>query len=462
MTITTLPHPPHRLPVVGDLLSADPSRPLQNLHELARRLGPVFETRIFNQSAVIVSGLQEYAEIGDEKRFGKHIGFAFTVAREVLGDGLVTAYSGEPNWAKAHNILMPAFSLSAMKDYHEIILETARELIGYWDTAAERGPVDVHADTSKLTLETIARIGFGHRFRPFDADEPDPYAAAVSRTFAYVSHGAFRVPVHWIDSIVRRRAIKQNELDVAYVRRVVDDVIAARRLDPDPPTDDLLALMLTAVDPESGERLDDENIRNQVITFLNAGHETTSGTLSFALHLLATNPQVADRARDEIYSLWPRGSDPDPVFADIHRLKYVRRVIDETLRLWPIAPGYLREPKQDTTVGGHPVAEGQAILALTFAVHRDPVWGGDPETFDPDRFLPERARTRPPGIYKPFGTGVRACIGRQLALHESVLALALVLHRYDLEPVPGYELEVAEEFTLKPAGLRLGLRRLAG
>lgn len=457
-TTAKLRHPPHRLPLIGDLLSADPRRPALKLAEHAQRLGPVFETKLFDQDLIVVSGPEEYAELGDEKRFGKHVGFAFAVARENFGDALATAYTTEPNWSRAHNILVPAFSLSAMKDYHETILDTARQLVDHWD-AAEGAPVDVHTDTSKTTLEIIARIGFGYTFRPFSRSEQDPYAAAVSRAFAYVGRGMYRVPVHWIDSIVRHRAIKQYDEDVAYVRSVVDDVIAARHLDPDPPTDDLLALMLTTADPESGERLSDENIRNQVIGFLNAGHETTSGTLSFALHLLATHPEVAEQAREEIYRLWPPGTDPDPVFGDIHKLKYLRRVVDETLRLWPVGPGYFREPKQDTTIGGHPVAQGQAMLALTVAVHRDPVWGPNPEAFDPDRFLPEQARTRPPGIYKPFGTGVRGCIGRQLALHESVLTLALILHRYDLVPDPGYELRVVEEFTLKPAGLRLGLRR---
>ncbi|TQF65748.1 cytochrome P450 [Rhodococcus spelaei] len=456
---TTLPHPPHRLPVLGDLLTADPAKPALNLMAQARSLGPIFETRIFNQELTVVSGTDLYAELCDDKRFGKHIGFALVAGREILEDALFTAHTTEPNWSSAHNILMPAFTLASMKDYHDVMVDTARELIGYWDARAASGPVDVHTDTSKLTLETIGRIGFGYDFRSFSSPEPDPYAAAVMRTFAYAGRSTYRVPVHWIDRLVRHRAIVQNDADVAYIRSVVDDVIRARRANPDDQPDDLLALMLTTADPETGRRLSDENIRNQVITFLNAGHETTSGTMSFALHLLATHPDIADRVRDEVYGLWPAGDDPEPAFADVHKLKYLRRVVDETLRLWPIGPAFFREPLQDTTIGGHPVRRGQAMLALTLAVHRDPVWGPDPEAFDPDRFLPERARTRPPGIYKPFGTGLRACIGRQLALHETVLALALILHRYDLEPDPDYRLEVAEEFTLKPANLRLGLRR---
>ncbi|MFF0817537.1 cytochrome P450 [Rhodococcus sp. NPDC003318] len=458
---SSLPHPPHRLPVLGDVLTADPSRPAQHLTELAATLGPIFDTRIFRRHLTVVSGTDLYADLCDDRRFGKHIGFSIAFAREVVGDALFSAYTTEPNWVRAHNILQPAFSLSAMKNYHDTMLRTARQLIAYWDSESRTGPVDVHTGTSKMTLQTIGLIGFGHDFHSFDRADPDPYAAAVMRGFAYMGRSAYRLPIRWLDRVVHHRTITRVEDDIAYTRRVVDDVIRARKQDPEnAPDDDLLALMLTNPDPESGRLLGDANVRNQVLTFLNAGHETTAGALSFALYQLATHPTVADRARTEIQALWPAGTDPDPAFSDVHRLRYLRRALDESLRLWPIAPAFFREPLRDTLLGGrYHLPAGQPVLALTMAVHRDPVWGPDPTAFDPDRFLPENSRTRPPGVYKPFGTGLRQCIGRQLALHESVLALALILHRFDLEPVSGDRLEVAEEFTLKPVNLRLRLHR---
>ncbi|MFD4292914.1 cytochrome P450 [Rhodococcus sp. NPDC058532] len=458
---TTLPHPPRRLPLLGDMLTADPHRPVQHMAEQAATLGPIFDVQVFREHLTVVSGPDLYADLCDDARFGKRIAFSTAFAREITGDALFAAYTTEPNWSRAHNILQPAFSLSAMKNYHDTMVETSRGLITHWDRASRSGPVDVHTDTSKLTLQTIGRIGFGRDFHCFDSAEPDPYAAATLRVFAYMGRAGYRIPVRWLDQLVHHRAIARVDADVAYTQEVVDDVIRDRRAHPDAaPDDDLLALMLTTADPETGEYLDDENIRNQVFTFLAAGHETTSGTMSFALHLLATHPDVADRARTEIEALWPAGTEPDPAFADVHKLRYLRRVVDETLRLWPIGPGFLREPLHDTLLGGrYLVRAGQPMVALTLAVHRDPLWGGDPLAFDPDRFLPERARTRPPGVYKPFGTGLRQCIGRQLALHETVLTLAMILHRFGLEPDPGYRLQVAEEFTLKPANLRLGLRR---
>lgn len=142
-------------------------------------------------------------------------------------------------------------------------------------------------------------------------------------------------------------------------------------------------------------------------------------------------------------------------------LRYLRRVVDETLRLWPIAPGYFRQAKTDTTLdrGRYRVEAGDWVFVLLLAAHRDTTtWGPDAATFDPQRFLAERLRALPPRIYKPFGTGARACIGRQFALHEIMLTLAVVLHQFEIEPESDYQLQVSETLTLKPEGLRLRLR----
>jgi cytochrome P450 len=142
----------------------------------------------------------------------------------------------------------------------------------------------------------------------------------------------------------------------------------------------------------------------------------------------------------------------------------VRRVLDESLRLWPTAPAFAREAVQDTVLAGrHPMRRGAWTLVLTPMLQRDPeVWGADAERFDPDRFDPKAVRSRPPHVFKPFGTGARACIGRQFALHEATLVLGLLLRRYELRADPGYRLSVTERLTLMPEGLRLHLERRAG
>jgi cytochrome P450 len=212
--------------------------------------------------------------------------------------------------------------------------------------------------------------------------------------------------------------------------------------------------MLTEGHPETGAKLDPVNIRNQAITFVVAGHETTSGALSFALYYLTRHPEQLARARAEVDAVW---GDREPEFAEVAKLRYVRRVLDEAMRLWPTAPGYSREAREDLVVGGkYRMRKGDWVIVPLPLLHRDPsVWGPDVESFDPDRFEPAAVRKRPAHAYKPFGTGERACSGRQFALHEAVLALGMVLQRFDLETDPDYELKIVESLTLKPAGFRV-------
>ncbi|MFI6433175.1 cytochrome P450 [Rhodococcus oryzae] len=456
----SMPHPPRRIPLLGDLLDVDVTKPTQNAMACARRLGPIYQRKIFNYVFTFVSGADLATELNDERRFQKHVGVALRNLRPIGNDGLFTAYNSEPNWSKAHNILMPAFTQSAMRSYHQTMLDTVRELIEHWDGRCDSAPVEVTPDMTKVTLETIGRTGFGYEFGSFDRAEQDPFVGAMIRSLRFAQRASFTIPIPILDRAIKRKAIRRNQADLAYMAEVVDEVIRSRRANPEEHRDDLLGLMLSAEDPESGERLDDENVRDQVITFLIAGHETSSGALSFALYYLANNPEIAERARAEIYSMWPQGTDPDPAFEQIPKLRYVRRVLDETLRLWPTAPGYMREAREDTVLGGrYPMKAGDAAFVLLPQLHRDPVWGDDPDAFAPDRFLPANVRTRPGHVYKPFGTGIRSCIGRQFAIHEIVMALALLLHRYDLEPEPDYELDVTELLTLKPEGFRLRLHR---
>jgi len=220
--------------------------------------------------------------------------------------------------------------------------------------------------------------------------------------------------------------------------------------------DDLLGLMLRGSDQAAA--LDPVNVRNQIVTFLVAGHETTSGALSFALYYLSRHPDVLARAQAEVDSVW--GPDGEPPFEQVAKLRYLRRVLDESLRLWPTVPAFAREAREDTLIGGrYPMREGDWALVLIPGLHRDPAWGADRDRFDPDRFEPERVKARPGHIYKPFGTGERACIGRQFAIHEAVLVLGTLLRRYDLVGDPRYDLQVSERLTLMPAGFMLTPRR---
>lgn len=353
-------------------------------------------------------------------------------------------------------MLAPGFSREAMEGYHPMMLAVAGRLTDHWDRELAAGrAVDVPGDMTKLTLETIARTGFGHDFGSFERTRPHPFVTAMVGTLTYAQRlNALPFPR------LLRAAARRNAVDIAYLNRTVDDLVRARRTAGG--DGDLLDRMLDTAHPETGERLSERNVRRQVITFLVAGHETTSGALSFALHYLARHPDVAARARAEVDRVWGGwGGAAVPGYDQVARLRYVRRVLDESLRLWPTAPAFAREARQDTVLAGtHPMRRGAWTLVLTPMLHRDPaVWGADAERFDPDRFEARAVRSRPPHTFKPFGTGARACIGRQFALHEATLVLGLLLRRYELRPDPAYRLRVTERLTLMPEGLRLRLER---
>ncbi|WP_395574765.1 cytochrome P450 [Streptomyces sp. BK79] len=454
-----IPRPPYRLPLLGDVVGASRSTPMQDSLRYARRLGPIFRRRAFGKEFVFVWGAQLAADLADEERFAKHVGLGVANLRPVAGDGLFTAYNHEPNWQLAHDVLAPGFSREAMAGYHVMMLDVAGRLTDHWDRAQRAGrAVDVPGDMTKLTLETIARTGFGHDFGSFERPRPHPFVTAMVGTLTYAQR-LNTVPAPLAPWLLRG-ASRRNTADIAYLNRTVGDLVRARReKGGGGGAGDLLDRMLETAHPGTGERLSPRNVRRQVITFLVAGHETTSGALSFALHYLARHPEVAARARAEVDRVW--GDTEAPGYEQVAKLRYVRRVLDESLRLWPTAPAFAREARRDTVLDGtYPMRRGAWALVLTGMLHRDPeVWGPHAERFDPDRFDAKAVRSRAPHTFKPFGTGARACIGRQFALHEATLVLGLLLRRYELRPEPDYRLRVTERLTLMPEGLRLRLDR---
>ncbi|MEU6767382.1 cytochrome P450 [Streptomyces sp. NPDC046853] len=430
--------------------------PLQQAMELIRRHGPVLRRRLHGRDALFVSDLDLVTELADESRFAKHVGPALQNVREFTADGLFTAYNDEPNWARAHDILMPAFALGSMRTYHPMMLRVAHRLIESWDRGARDGhPVDVPGDMTRMTLDTIGLAGFGYDFGSFERAEPHPFIESMVRCLEWSMTRLSRTPGS--DHSAADAAFRA---DADYLAQVVDEVISARA-DGTPgagPAEDLLGLMLSAAHPGDGSKLDTANIRNQVITFLIAGHETTSGAMSFALYYLAKHPAVLDLVRREVDALWGDAADPEPTFDDVGRLTYTRQVLNEALRLWPTAAAFGRHAREDTLLGGRiPLRAGQGVTVLTPMLHRQPVWGDNPELFDPARFTAEAEAARSPHAFKPFGTGERACIGRQFALHEATMLLGMLVHRYRLHDHADYRLTVKETLTLKPDGFTLTL-----
>lgn len=445
---TQFPQPKTYGPL-GSLPIIDKDKPLQSFMKLARELGPIFQFQFPGRITTFVSSAALAKEICDETRFDKKVGPALQKVRAFGGDGLFTSETKEPNWKKAHNILLPSFSQQAMKGYHAKMVDLAAQLIQKWARLNPADEIDVPEDMTRLTLDTIGLCGFNYRFNSFYRETTHPFVNSMVRALDEAMSQTQRLGIQ--DKLMIKSK-KQFREDIQYMFSLVDELIADRKQNGDHGEDDLLSHMLKGVDPETGASLDDENIRFQIITFLIAGHETTSGLLSFAIYFLMNNRDKLKKAQQEVDEVL---GDDVPDYKQVKKLKYVRMVLNETLRLWPTAPSFSVYAKEDTMLDGkYNVKKDDVFSLLIPELHRDPsVWGDDVESFIPERF--EDLESIPYHAYKPFGNGQRACIGQQFALHEATLVLGMVLQHFDLIDHEKYQLEVKETLTLKPDGLTM-------
>ncbi|GAA4232439.1 cytochrome P450/NADPH-cytochrome P450 reductase [Streptosporangium album] len=442
---------PQGLPVLGNTLQIPAHAPAAFLEKLAAEHDEgIYQLDLLGRRVLFVSDPDLVAELCDETRFYKGIDPPLSIVRDFAGDGLFTAHHDEPVWGHAHRILMPAFSQRSMKAYFPQMLEVAQELAAKWAVSDE---VSVADDMTRLTLDTISLTGFDYRFNSFDSPELHPFLQAMGRALTEAMLRNRQLPL--VTKLKKRRE-EAYRADILTMQELVDDVIRQRRAAGRSGTKDLLGLMLEAADPRSGERLSDENIRDQVLTFLIAGHETTSGLLSFALYNLLRNPHVLARAYAEVDRLLP--GDTVPTYDTVMKLDVIPRILEETLRIWSPIPAFAVKSFEDTTVGGYPVREGQPAVVLLPPLHRHPKAWDRPEEFDIDRWLPENRAGHHPAAYKPFGNGERACIGRQFALTEARLALAVILQRFAISDPDAYRMEIKQTLTVKPDGFTVRVR----
>ena len=453
-----IPHPPQKL-LLGNLLDLGATTQVQDLVKLAREYGPIYWLDFRGAVVMVVSGFDLVDELSDESRFDKSVRGALRKVRQFGGDGLFTAYTQEPNWGKAHSILLPNFSQRAMQGYHAMMLDIAEQLVLKWERLNAGDEIDVVRDMTSLTLDTIGLCGFDYRFNSFYRESNHPFVDAMVGALSGAMSQVRRLPM---ENMIRKKEDRKLRADIRFMNETVDRIIKERRESGEDFTTkpDLLSYMLTGVDRKTGERLDDLNIRYQIITFLIAGHETTSGLLSFAIHALLNHPHVLARAYEEVDRVL--GPDPavKPTYAQVGQLTYIGQILKETLRLWPTAPAFALLPYQDTTIGGkYLMKKSYNIVVLLPMLHRDrSVWGAQAEAFDPDNFAREAERNRPANAYKPFGNGQRACIGRQFALQEATLVLGMILQRFKLIDHARYQLKLKETLTIKPDGLLISIR----
>jgi cytochrome P450 / NADPH-cytochrome P450 reductase len=455
--LAPIPHPPTK-PVVGNMLSLDSTAPVQNLARLAKELGPIFWLDMMGAPIVIVSGHDLVDELSDEKRFDKAVRGPLRRVRAIAGDGLFTADTDEPNWTKAHNILLQPFGNRAMQSYHPSMVDIAEQLVKKWERLNADDEIDVVHDMTALTLDTIGLCGFDYRFNSFYRRDYHPFVESLVRSLETIMM-IRGLPLENLWMQKRRRDLSS---DVDFMNKMVDEIVAERRTNAAAADDkkDMLAAMMTGVDKTTGTQLDDVNIRYQINTFLIAGHETTSGLLSCTIYALLKHPEILKKAYEEVDRVLGLDIGARPTYQQVRQLTYITQILKEALRMWPPAPAYGISPLNDEVIGGkYKLRKNTFITVLVLALHRDPsVWGPNPDVFNPENFSREAEAARPANAWKPFGNGQRACIGRGFAMHEAALAIGMILQRFRLIDVHRYQMHLKETLTIKPDGFKIKVR----
>jgi cytochrome P450 len=360
----------------------------------------------------------------------------------VVGRGLLTS-DGEL-WKRHRRMLQPAFTKKRLSTYVDVMIAETEETLRSFAAGQTR---DISRDMMELTLRIVSRSLFSHDVRA-QTDAVRDAMRAVNETMSRPD----LLPA-WVPSPGRvrsRRALTRFD-DLVY--RLIDErrTRIARGL---PAPDDMLQALVTAVDEDGdGGSLDRTEVRDQLVTFFLAGHETTSHALTWTWSLLARNPHVLAQLHRELDEVL---GDRDLTADDIPALQVTERVLCEAMRLYPPAYVLARKAVEDTEIGGHHVPAGSEVVAWIYLTHHDARWYPSPEAFRPDRFTSEAVAARPKLSYLPFGAGPRACIGQHFSMLESKIVLATMARRHVFRLAPGQRLAPQWRVTLAPKhGMRM-------
>ncbi|KAI9048833.1 hypothetical protein LZ554_007664 [Drepanopeziza brunnea f. sp. 'monogermtubi'] len=450
---TPIPGPPG-LPFVGNINDLDPKGSIASLSRLAETYGSIFKLTLGGNERLFISTHELMDELCDEKRFTKMVSGALEQVRNGVSDGLFTAHTHEHNWEVAHRVLMPAFGPINIRSMFDEMHDVASQLVVKWARFGPRQRINVTDDFTRLTLDSIALCAMDTRFNSFYHEELNPFVDAM---LGLLQESEARARRPAVANFFYRSAQQKYDADIALLRNVATEVVKERRSAPNDKKD-LLNAMINGRDPKTGEGLTEESILNNMITFLIAGHETTSGLISFLFYFLVKNPAVYQTAQRQVDEVIGRG----PITVDhISKLPYIEACLRETLRLTPTAPAFTLQARTDTPderviLGGkYEIKKGQSIIALLGKIHTDPaVFGEDAQSFKPERMLAEEFSKLPKNAWKPFGNGLRSCIGRPFAWQEAILTTAILLQTFNFRfEDPSYQLAIKQTLTLKPKDL---------
>jgi cytochrome P450 len=354
-------------------------------------------------------------------------------SRWFLGEGLLTN-EGE-SWLRQRRLAQPAFYRERISSYAKVMTDCAEHSLDTWRTGA---PIDIHQEMMQLTLRVVVRCLFN-----VEPEEIGTVSSAMNILMRNTTGlrmlfppAARYLPLPLMIAV--RRAVR--DLDKAVYR-----IIALRRSE-GTDTGDLLSMLIRARD-EDGAGMSDRQLRDEVLTFLLAGHETTALALSWTWHLLGRHPEVEEQLHAELHQVLAGRA---PQFSDLPSLVYTDRVIKESLRLYPPAWSLARTVISDFQIGGYRIPAGANVVMSQWIMHHNPRYFPDPDKFDPERWRPGQSQPLPRFAYFPFGGGPRQCVGAAFAQMEAALLLATIAQRFRFRAVPDHPVVPIPSFTLRP------------
>ncbi|KAF2730502.1 cytochrome P450 [Polyplosphaeria fusca] len=456
-----IPQPPSRL-FIGNAGEIDPANLPQSMWRLADVYGEIFQLDMpGGRKLVVCNNYELNNDLCDGTRFEKVIGAALKEVRALIADGLFTAYPNEKGWGIAHRLLMPVFGPITIRKMLPEMNDIVSQMLLRWDRFGPENEL-VCADEftrCRLAFDVIGLAAFGYRFNNFYRENAHPFVTQMADVLLECGKRANRTG---IENALRVFSAQENAANIKAMQSLCDEIVADRKKNPQPELNDLLNPMLENTDPVTGEKMSDELIRNNLCTFLVAGHETTSGTLGFLFYHLLKNPDKYMKLQKEVDEVLGDG----PFEAKhVSQLPYLKFCIYETLRyMGPIAtPG--KHAIKPTLIAGKYYVEPSTQLVMNLKpFHHDPkVWGDDADTFRPERWMDGGFEKLPPNAFKAFGDGERACIGRTFAEQEMILAVATIFQKFQVEMAdPSYQMNVKVTLTLKPNNFAIKVRRRPG
>jgi len=436
------------------LLQALRQNPLDTFSRLAREHGGLVSLSVPGLRLYLVSDptaiqdsltLTNRAYAKGVPRDGDPRGEGVQPLSRVLGQGLLT--SAGDLWRRQRRLMQPLFQPARVAEYGAVFVRLAAGTGATWRDGEVR---DLHAEMTELTLAIVART-------VFDVDLETEFVAHVRRSLATNMRTTRRQLVPWgrlLDRLplpsTRRFNADRAALDAMIYRMIADRRAGGAR------GGDLLSLLLSARDEETGERMPDQQVRDEAVTMLLAGHETTANALAWTFHLLGGNPAAQERLGAELDEVL---AERPASVSDVPRLPYTVAVLHEAMRLYPPAWVLARRLVTDRDVCGYALPAGSLLVSSPWVVHRDPQWWPEPDEFRPERWLGD-TRDRPRYAYFPFGGGPRQCIGNSFAEMEATLVLATLARHWRVAPVPDADIRPQALVTLRPArGVPMTLHR---